>query len=160
MTQSHPIQNVSSPGIPAHEVRRNPYVTLGLPCNPAGPPQASFIKYLLRAHWVPGPVLGPKSHQRSACGVYFLLEEMDKTSKHRGMNMSDGVIANKINPAGGRSGTDVGAILTNGQGRPLGDRPWNGDPGGETAEITESTQQKQPERRPGGRKFPGESEEA
>lgn len=31
---------------------------------------------------MPGPVLGPKSHQRSVRGVCFLLEEADKTHKH------------------------------------------------------------------------------
>ena len=41
--------------------------------------------------------------------------------------MSDGINASKINQAGGRTGPDVGAILINGQERPLWGRPMNGD---------------------------------
>lgn len=42
-------------------------------------------------------------------------------------SMSDGIKASKINHAGGRAGTDVGANLINAQGRPCWGGPLNRD---------------------------------
>lgn len=73
------------PTLSTQEVCRNPRVTLVLLSDPLGPPRArAGITYQISTEGLldarmPGPVLGPKSHQRSVRGVYFLLEDADKT---------------------------------------------------------------------------------
>lgn len=72
---------------------------------------------------MPGPILGPKSHQRSARGVYLPLEGGEPINTWVSIYQ---INTNKIYPAGGRTKTDVRAVLLDGRGRHLWGRPLRG----------------------------------
>ena len=120
MMQSHPIQNVSSPGIFWHTRRlQKPmgFRVCSVTHSLTGILYQIFMKALLGAR----PCSRPRvTSAKCLWSLFSAGRDGDKKPIDTQVcHTSYGVNANKINPAGRRSGTDARASLINGQGKPL-----------------------------------------